>query len=56
MLAELDVKGKIALFERGFKKTVIKSYKRDYDLTSFMTASNATIQSMTEKLGLIVVK
>ncbi len=59
MIAELGVKGKIALFEAGgLKKPVKRTYKpkAKEDLTNFLTASSQTISNINAKLSKVVIK
>jgi len=59
MIAELGVKGKIALFEAGgLKKPVKRTYKpkAKEELTNFLTASSQTISNINAKLSKVVIK
>jgi hypothetical protein len=58
MLAELGVKGKIALFEKGIRKPVKKvtRAKAKEEFAAFMQASNSSLAMMNENISKIVVK
>ena len=57
MIAELGVKGKIFLFEKGIMKSKItkKVYKKE-DMTSFVNASSASMQNMNDLINKLVAK
>lgn len=50
MIAELGVKGKIALFEKGFKTRVKKTFKKE-EIALFMAASSASLQHMNDTMN-----
>ena len=50
MINELGVKGKIALFEKGFKTRVKKTFKKE-EIALFMAASSASLQQMNDTMS-----
>ena len=52
MINELDIKGKIALFEKGIKRPTMKPYTvRDYDVKSFSAACETAMRSLNDEVS-----
>lgn len=52
MINELDIRGKIALFEKGIKRPTLKKYSlREYDVTSFSAACETVMRSLNDEVS-----